>query len=128
MLFSERLRGTAPALAKAMHNADYALRYYTGSRVEIAIVEGKRSYSRQLSLYAQGRWKPGPIVTHTLSKSKHLTGRAVDITLGVDGKAIAQNSIPSDWWNYLFYLLRFYMPEITWGGKWQWKDKPHYET
>ena len=48
------------------------------SNTDFAIIEGLRSEQRQHDLYAQGRSKPGPVVTWTLT-SKHITGDAVDL-------------------------------------------------
>jgi peptidoglycan L-alanyl-D-glutamate endopeptidase CwlK len=45
---------------------------------DILVIEGVRTKERQADLYAQGRTKPGPIVTWTL-QSKHIEGRAVDV-------------------------------------------------
>jgi len=42
------------------------------------VFEARRSLERQKRLYAQGRTRPGNIVTRTL-KSRHLDGDAVDI-------------------------------------------------
>lgn len=46
--------------------------------VNFIITEGVRTKARQQELYAQGRTKPGPIVTSTMN-SRHLTGHAVDL-------------------------------------------------
>lgn len=48
------------------------------SEVDFMVVEGLRTKQRQEELYAQGRTKPGKIVTWTM-KSKHIEGLAVDI-------------------------------------------------
>ena len=48
------------------------------SEVDFMVVEGIRTKQRQEELYAQGRTKPGKIVTWTM-KSKHIEGLAVDI-------------------------------------------------
>lgn len=48
------------------------------STVDFMVVEGVRTLARQRELYAQGRTKPGKVVTWTL-KSKHIEGRAVDL-------------------------------------------------
>lgn len=45
---------------------------------DFSIGEGVRTIERQRELYAQGRTKPGRIVTNTM-KSRHLTGHAVDL-------------------------------------------------
>lgn len=49
-----------------------------GHRVEIT--ETVRSQARQEHLYAQGRSRPGPVVTWTLD-SNHKTGRAADVVI-----------------------------------------------
>src|SRR5690606_11756935 len=49
---------------------------------KVQIVETVREQSRQEYLYAQGRTRPGPVVTWTTS-SKHTQGRAADLL--VDG-------------------------------------------
>jgi len=52
--------------------------------VPFIVIEGLRSRERQAELYAQGRTKPGRIVTHTM-QSKHLTGDAVDLAPILNG-------------------------------------------
>ena len=42
------------------------------------MVEGVRTIQRQRDLYAQGRTKPGKVVTWTMN-SKHIDGLAVDL-------------------------------------------------
>lgn len=46
----------------------------------VRITETLRSQERQRELFAQGRTRPGPVVTWTLN-SLHLGGRAFDFTL-----------------------------------------------
>ena len=45
---------------------------------DVIVVEGVRTPQRQRDLYAQGRTKPGKIVTWTMN-SKHIDGLAVDL-------------------------------------------------
>ena len=45
---------------------------------DVIVVEGVRTIQRQRDLYAQGRTKPGKIVTWTMN-SKHIGGLAVDL-------------------------------------------------
>jgi hypothetical protein len=47
---------------------------------QIDIVETGRTIERQAELFAQGRTRPGPVVTWTLD-SQHLNGRAADVQL-----------------------------------------------
>jgi peptidoglycan LD-endopeptidase CwlK len=49
------------------------------------VVQGNRTQIEQNALYAQGRTKPGNIVTWT-KKSKHIGGNAVDLAALVNGK------------------------------------------
>ncbi len=56
----------------------WVLRTYYG--LPAVITEGARSQSRQDYLYAQGRTRPGPIITHA-RVSDHTTGLAFDIDM-----------------------------------------------
>lgn len=61
--------------------------------IEFIIWDGFRSLRRQLELYAQGRTKPGRIVTRTIT-SRHLFGCAIDLcVLGPRGNPLF--SLPS---------------------------------
>lgn len=46
--------------------------------VDFTVLEGLRTLERQQALYAQGRTKPGKVVTWTMN-SRHLEGAAVDL-------------------------------------------------
>lgn len=67
-----RLDGVDPRLVAIVKRAIQI------STVDFMVVEGVRTLARQRELYAQGRTKPGKVVTWTL-KSKHIEGRAVDL-------------------------------------------------
>lgn len=67
-----RLDGVDPRLVAIVKRAIQI------STVDFMVVEGVRTLARQRELYAQGRTKPGKIVTWTL-KSKHIDGLAVDL-------------------------------------------------
>src|SRR5262245_13836002 len=72
-----RLQQTHPALAAAVRAmiADLAAR---GTVVEV--VQGLRTFAEQDDLYAQGRTKPGQIVTQARGgESNHNYGLAVDL-------------------------------------------------
>ncbi len=75
----ERLVGVDERLANVVRRAAQL------STVPFIVVEGLRTKERQAELYAQGRTKPGKIVTWTL-KSKHIDGKAVDIAPFVAGQ------------------------------------------
>jgi LAS superfamily LD-carboxypeptidase LdcB len=89
-----------PILLGATAEIEKFLRSSSSGRLGIAIIEGVRSPERQRMLFEQGRSLPGSKVTQTL-KSKHLTGRAIDVTLTIDSKRISQDAIPREWWDWI---------------------------
>ena len=113
-----KLKGVDPTLARKVEAVldDMA---YLGH--PMCITEGKRSYARQLWLYAQGRTRPGKKVTWTL-KSKHVDGNAVDCAFVVNGKPSWDESLP-----WLAYGEHAEARGLVWGGRWHRPDKPHVE-
>jgi peptidoglycan L-alanyl-D-glutamate endopeptidase CwlK len=76
-----------------------------------------------MSLYAQGRTKPGPVVTNTLN-SYHVQGRAFDIAfMGPQGVTY---DVPSSWWPVAGQLGE--QIGWRWGGRWKNPDRPHFEA
>jgi peptidoglycan L-alanyl-D-glutamate endopeptidase CwlK len=113
-----RLEGVHPDLIKIVSRA------MSMQIMDFAITYGLRTEEEQKELYAQGRTRPGPIVTWTLN-SEHIKGRAIDIA-----------PYPIDWGNELrFARLAGIMQscaviegvEIEWGGTWKNKDMPHFQ-
>lgn len=93
---------------------------------EIEVIDGGRTEAEQLEIYAQGRTKPGPIVTWT-KKSKHMTGRAVDFGLfSNEGKTYVDAIQP-------LMARRVYrkIADIIEPQGWKWGnsfgDDPHFE-
>ena len=89
--------------------------------ITLRIVQGMRSITYQDELYAQGRTKPGKIVTNAKGGSSfHNYGLAVDL--------VRMNGNDVDW-NYDMSKLVPYMPAgMVWGGNFKSiKDKPHFE-
>ena len=90
------------------------------SAVDFAVIEGLRTIERQRELYAQGRTKPGHVVTWTMA-SKHIDGLAVDL-------------LPSTGWNYtagfdevaraMFAAAQQLGVRIRWGADWDRDGKP----
>ncbi len=141
MTKAELLRDISPAIYQKL---SMALVDLDESGVGYYISEGRRSLLTQC-LYAlqgrlddipqsdladacrQARIRPpgGEKITWTL-KSKHLDGIAVDIVPVRDGNVI---------WEYkgneaTFEVIAAIMKKhgFRWGGDWQQKDYPHYET
>ena len=81
----QRLEGVHEDLRRVVEKA------ITITTVDFGVVQGLRTVDQQRELYAQGRTKPGKIVTWTM-RSDHLTGRAVDLGAYVNGKYIAGNT------------------------------------
>jgi len=109
-----RLSTVHPALQKVVNKA-LAL-----SEVDFAVIEGIRPPSRQRQLVEAGASK-------TL-KSKHLTGRAVDLAPVIGGR------ISWDWppFHKIAAAMKAASAElgipIVWGGDWRtFKDGPHFE-
>ena len=85
------------------------------------VTSGNRTQAEQDALYAQGRTKPGPVVTWT-RKSRHIGGRAIDLTL-FQGK----NPV----WESKHYATAGRIGKelgLVWGGDWKrTPDRPHFE-
>jgi len=101
---------------------------------DFVVIEGLRSQARQDELWAQGRTKPGPIVTWTKDASTHGTGHAVDIC-----------PYPVDWNDHkkfdaiaeaMFAAAAELGVRLRWGADWDMdgklrergeSDSPHFE-
>lgn len=92
--------------------------------VSFMVVEGLRTAARQQELYAQGRTKPGKVVTWTL-KSKHIDGKAVDLAPLVNGQ-IDWNDLSK--FDAIARAMRQAATEagvvIRWGADWDSDGKP----
>lgn len=102
-------------------------------RAHIRIVQGLRTIPEQDDLYAQGRTKPGKIVTNAKGGSSfHNYGVAVDFALLIDGQTISWD-MKTDWdgdkisdWMEVVFVFKKY--GWGWGGNWKsLKDYPHFQ-
>lgn len=94
--------------------------YKAGIR-NIFITETYRSPARQQYLYAQGRTRPGPVVTWTLN-SNHASRLAWDIAVGPPQALYDIATL-----NKVGAIAR--KLGITWGGDWSRNiDRPHFEV
>lgn len=96
------------------------LRRLAAEGLVFKVTSGNRTQAEQDALYAQGRTKPGPVVTWT-RKSRHIGGRAIDLTL-FSGK----NPV----WESKHYKRAGEIGEelgLIWGGRWKTPDQPHFE-
>lgn len=99
-----------------------------GGGLTVQILSGTRTYAEQTAIYAQGRTKPGKIVTRAKAgQSNHNFGIAFDIGIFkgktyYTGKNAAENKA------YLDAAKLIKPCGLLWGGDWKSsKDYPHYE-
>jgi peptidoglycan LD-endopeptidase CwlK len=90
-----------------------------------------RTFKEQEDLYAQGRTKPGRIVTNAKAgRSWHNYGLAIDIVLLVGGgvswdiSTDFDNDGKSDWIEVVQVFKEY---GWEWGGEWRFKDNPHFQ-
>ena len=91
-----------------------------------------RTFAEQNALFAQGRTKPGNIVTKARGGlSYHNYSLAIDIVLIINGKEASWND-KKDFdgdgkadWQEIVTIFKQYGWE--WGGDWQFMDTPHFQ-
>lgn len=90
----------------------------------VRIVQGLRTIEEQNALYAQGRTKPGKIVTNAKGgKSYHNHGLAFDICILING---AVSWKVDEYW--MMIVRAFKAAGWVWGGDFKSiKDNPHFE-
>ncbi|EAG3249433.1 peptidase [Listeria monocytogenes] len=95
--------------------------------IYLCVAQGYRSNAEQNALYAQGRTKPGNVVTNAKGgQSNHNYGVAVDLCLySNDGKRVIWESTTSRWKKVVAAMKA---EGFKWGGDWKsFKDYPHFE-
>lgn len=107
-----------------------AVRSTVFSGYEILVTQGWRAPAYQEELYAQGRTKPGKIVTHLRgigkNPSKHCLGLAFDICFIKDKKAYYPPANDKLWANAAEIARKC---GLTAGYFWtDFKDSPHFES
>lgn len=113
----------APALLRAIAEANAeTVGKFEGLR-RWQIWEGYRSQARQDILYAQGRTKPGAIVTNVRT-SNHTRALAADV-VWIDMDWRPHWDGPETLWQILGHCAR--ANGLAWGGDWEMHDTPHIE-
>jgi peptidoglycan L-alanyl-D-glutamate endopeptidase CwlK len=116
----KKLLGVKPALVKVVRRAAEI------TKQPFQIVQGNRTVAQQRAIYAQGRTKPGPIVTWTM-KSKHIGGNAIDFATLVGGRISWQEThYPAVGRAFKLAAKELKTP-IVWGGDWKKRDWGHIE-
>lgn len=110
----ERLSTVHPDLQKVIEAA------ITNSPFDFGITQGIRTKEEQQKLFNEGK-------SQTLN-SRHLTGKAVDIAVFIDGKItwdFEKYKIVAD---HIKSVAKELDIPIVWGGDWvSFKDGPHFE-
>jgi peptidoglycan L-alanyl-D-glutamate endopeptidase CwlK len=94
--------------------------------ITIIAVSGLRTFAEQNALYAQGRTKPGSIVTNARGgQSLHNYGLAVDVVpLGANGQP--NWNVGNDVWQKIGAAGK--RQGMEWGGDWRsFVDRPHFQ-
>lgn len=90
--------------------------------ITIKIISGLRSYEEQDELYAQGRTKPGKVVTKAKGgQSWHNHGCAFDVGVFEGSSYLGESP---------HYRAVGELGEslgLEWGGRWKFKDDPHFQ-
>jgi peptidoglycan L-alanyl-D-glutamate endopeptidase CwlK len=91
----------------------------------IEVVQGLRTFAEQDALFAQGRSKPGQVVTNAKGgQSNHNYGLAVDLCPFVNNKPL-WDAAPKIWFAIGTEATQ---RGLEWGGNWKkFIDKPHVQ-
>lgn len=109
---------------KAQEAARKFLQKMKEANINVRIISGTRTYAEQDALFAQGRTKPGPIVTNAKGgQSNHNFGIAWDIGIfSSSGEYLSSSPL------YDKAAQVGLFNGLEWGGNWQsFVDKPHYQ-
>lgn len=110
-----KLVGVHPDLIRVVEHA------ITITQVDFSVVEGLRSYRKQLEYFTKGK--------SLTMKSRHLTGHAVDLAPWIGGTILWSDG--PHWYGLALAMKRAAEIEnvpIEWGGDWvTFVDKPHFQ-
>lgn len=107
------LEGLHPDLLKVMHAA------ITFCPIDFGIIDGKRTMAEQKELVEAG-------ASWTL-KSRHLTGKAVDVMAYVNGKGRWEEALYKQIGEHVLKVARNLNVPLVWGGTWKVRDWGHFE-
>jgi peptidoglycan L-alanyl-D-glutamate endopeptidase CwlK len=100
-----------------------AKKHFQQLGVDCVVICGTRTYAEQDAIYAQGRTKPGKIVSRARGgESRHNFGLSIDLGLFKDGKYLGTHPLYKEIGKI---ITKF--PQLEWGGNWKFVDEPHVE-
>ena len=110
----QRIQGPATNFINRVHNE---------LGINLRVVQGLRTIQEQNDLYAQGRTRPGLIVTRARGgQSFHNFGLAIDVAIVNPNGALNWNSVSPQ----VVEIAR--QEGFEWGGSWQgFPDRPHFQ-
>ena len=128
-----RIETAHPAVRQDLRDIYAEICQRLTGRAQCRFVEVLRSEARQAELYAQGRSKPGKIVTNAKpGQSWHQYGLALDICLIINGKEASWDTITdfdhdsiADWME----VVRVFKEHgWEWAGDWKkFREAPHFQ-
>ena len=129
--FDKRTEGNIATLVpKAQRAARQFMAATKPFKYTVQILSGGRTYAQQSAIYAQGRSKPGRVVTNApAGSSNHNFGIAFDVGI-FEGKTYFTGATRAQTQAYLDLrkLTKPAVLDLDWGGDWRSsKDYPHYE-
>ena len=111
---------------KAQELARQFMQAVAGFEVTVKIISGARSYAEQDAIFAQGRTRPGRIVTNARGgESNHNFAIAWDVGLFDGGEYLDGDTSREQ--NLYAALAQLRPSTLEWGGNWTKKDPPHYQ-
>ena len=100
-----------------------AKKHFQEKGVDCIAIAGTRTWAEQDAIYAQGRTKPGKIVSRARAgESRHNFGLAIDLGLFKDGKYLGTHPLYKE----IGKIVKGF-PQLEWGGNWKFVDEPHVE-
>ena len=100
-----------------------AKKHFQEKGVDCIVIAGTRTWAEQDAIYAQGRTKPGKIVSRARGgESRHNFGLAIDLGLFVNKKYLED----SPFYDHIGPIVAKF-PQLEWGGNWKFVDEPHVE-
>lgn len=118
----KRLDKVHPELSKRVRELIEA---FAARGIQVEVVQGLRTFAEQDALFAQGRTKPGPIVTRARGgQSNHNYGLACDLCPFVNGKPDFTTTA-----TYVAIGAEAVKLGLEWGGSWKkFVDLPHVQV